>query len=343
MPDKITIRRPDDWHLHLRDGRILREVLPYTAEHFRRAIVMPNLVPPVTDAALAAAYRQRIVDADDSRSFQPLMTAYLTDKSDPEDLVRGYKDGILSAVKLYPAGATTNADQGVTDIKRVYPVFEKMQDTDMPLLVHGEVVGSEYDIFDREKIFLDTILGAIHATFPNLKIVLEHVTTRQGIEFVAAANDRVAATITPHHLMINRSTMFKGGIRPHLYCLPIAKRREHQLALREAATSGEQKYFLGTDSAPHAEDAKQSACGCAGIFNAGTAMACYAQVFDEENALEHLEKFASINGPNFYALPLNDDTLTLYRSDEALAQPDCVGVDRVHQFLPDTPVYWRVL
>ena len=343
MLDEITIRRPDDWHLHLRDGRILQEVLPYTAAHFARAIVMPNLVPPVTGAASAIAYRQRIKDAYSGDNFEPLMTAYLTDHADPDGLVEAHQNGVITAVKLYPAGATTNADQGVTDVEKVYPVFEKMQDTDMPLLVHGEVVGPEHDIFDREKIFLDTILAEIHERFPTLKIVLEHVTTRQGIEFVAAASDKVAATITPHHLMINRSTMFQGGIRPHLYCLPIAKRREHQQALREAATSGAAKYFLGTDSAPHAEHAKQSACGCAGIFNAGTAMACYAQVFDEENALENLEKFASINGPNFYGLPLNDGTLSLRRVNEPMAEPECVGQERIHQFLPDTAVYWRVV
>ena len=343
MPNEITIKRPDDWHLHLRDGPILGEVAAYTAAHFARAIVMPNLVPPVTDALSASSYRSRILAASGDSGFEPLMTAYLTDQSDPDELVNAYRDGIISAVKMYPAGATTNADRGVTDVKNVYPILEKMQTTNMPLLVHGEVVGDEYDIFDREKIFLDTILSTLHETFPALKIVLEHVTTKQGIEFVRGGGDNVAATITPHHLMINRSTMFKGGIRPHLYCLPIAKRQEHQQTLREAATSGSPKFFLGTDSAPHPEEDKQSACGCAGIFNAGTALACYAQVFDEENKLENLERFTSLNGPAFYGLPVNQDTVTLRRFDTPLDQPDPVGAGKIHQFLPDSPVYWQVV
>ena len=342
MHDEITIKRPDDWHLHLRDKQVLQDVLPYTSKDFARAIVMPNLVPPVTDAGGAIAYRKRILDADTSGAFQPLMTAYLTDHSDPNGLAQAYRDGVIVAVKLYPAGATTNADHGVTDIERVFPVFEKMQDAGLPLLVHGEVVGAEYDIYDREKIFLDTVLSRIHAKFPELKIVLEHVTTRQGIEFVEAASAKLAATITPHHLLINRSTMFQGGIRPHLYCLPIAKRAEHQQALRIAATSGAEKFFLGTDSAPHSQQAKQSACGCAGIFNAGTAMACYAQVFDEHDALDKLEQFASLNGPKFYGLPVNDGTLTLRKTANAMPVPETVGDDKIHQFLPDTPVYWQV-
>ena len=343
MPSEITIKRPDDWHLHLRDGAILGEVAPYTTAHFARAIVMPNLVPPVVDAASAVAYRSRILAASGDSGFQPLMTAYLTDQSDADELVNAFHDGVIAAVKMYPAGATTNADRGVTDVKNIYPVLEKMQETSMPLLVHGEVVGDQYDIFDREKIFLDTILSPLHETFPSLKVVLEHITTKQSVEFVNAGLDNIAATVTPHHLMINRSTMFKGGIRPHLYCLPIAKRHEHQLALRDAATSGSAKFFLGTDSAPHPEHDKHSACGCAGIFNAGTALACYAQVFEEEDRLENLEGFTSIHGPTFYELPVNEDTLSLRRLDQPLATPPPVGTQKIHQFLPDSPVYWQVV
>ena len=343
MTTEITIRKPDDWHLHLRDGRILHEVLPYTAKHFARAIVMPNLVPPVTDIASAEAYRERILAADGDRRFEPLMTAYLTDNSNGEELSKGFQLGVIRAAKLYPAGATTNAENGVSDVKKIYPVFEAMQKANMPLLVHGELVGDQYDIYDREKIFIDEILSAIHATFPDLKIVFEHITTKQGVEFVVQADEHLAATITPHHLLINRSTMFRGGIRPHYYCLPIAKRREHQLALRHAATSGSSKFFLGTDSAPHSESAKENACGCAGVFNAGTALACYAQVFDDENSLHHFENFAAANGPNFYGLPLNDARIRLEKLSSPLPSPDVVGLERIHQFLPDTPVYWRVV
>ena len=343
MSAEITIRRPDDWHLHLRDGRILREVLPYTAKYFARAIVMPNLVPPVTDIESAQAYRQRILAADTDSNFEPLMTAYLTDNSSGEELAKGFKQGILRAAKLYPAGATTNAEHGVSNVNKIYPVFEAMQDANMPLLVHGEVVGEQYDIYDREKIFIDEILSAIHNSFPNLKIVFEHITTKQGVEFVEQADEHVAATITPHHLLINRSTMFRGGIRPHYYCLPIAKRREHQLALRQAATGGNNKFFLGTDSAPHGEAAKESACGCAGVFNAGTALACYAQVFDDENALDNFEQFAAFNGPNFYNLPPNEGYLRLEKHATPLSSLDTVGQERIHQFLPDSPVYWRVV
>ncbi|MEM7465768.1 MAG: dihydroorotase [Pseudomonadota bacterium] len=343
MTQEITIRRPDDWHLHLRDGDILNEVASFTVKHFSRAIVMPNLVPPVTNGRLANEYRQRIVEAANDQRFTPLMTIYLTDNTDPSEVREAFEAGDITAAKMYPAGATTNADAGVTDVKKIYPLIDVMQSIGMPLLIHGEVVGHEYDVFDREKIFVDTILSAMHDAFPEQKIVLEHVTTADGVDFVKGASKLVAATITPHHLMVNRTTMFQGGIRPHLYCLPIAKRREHQLALRKAATSPSTKFFLGTDSAPHAEGDKQSACGCAGIFNAGTAMACYAQVFDEENALEHLERFASLNGPAFYGMPPNDDFITLRKLDAPVATPAPVGSERIHQFLPDTPVHWQVV
>ncbi|MGR8950726.1 MAG: dihydroorotase [Gammaproteobacteria bacterium] len=343
MSEEITIRKPDDWHLHLRDGDTLRNVLPYTTAYFKRAIVMPNLVPPVIDGESASAYRERILDAAGDAKFEPLMTAYLTDRTVPDELAAAHRNGFITAAKLYPAGATTNAESGVSDVKKIYSVFEAMQKTDMPLLVHGEVVGEQYDIYDREKIFIDTTLSRIHQDFPELRIVFEHITTAQGVEFVQQTNDHIAATITPHHLTINRSTMFRGGIRPHFYCLPIAKRREHQIALRHAATSGNEKFFLGTDSAPHSQAAKQSDCGCAGVFNAATALSCYAQVFDEENALDKLENFASINGPNFYRLPLNDGFITLQKQTEPLSTPETVGDERIHHFLPDTPVYWRVV
>ena len=340
---EITIRRPDDWHIHLRDGDVLKDVTPITATHFGRAIVMPNLVPPITTAKAASEYKARIISACHERSFEPLMTAYLTGNTDADALIAAHKSGTLTAAKLYPAGATTNSSAGVSSVQKIYPLIEKMADAAMPLLIHGEVVGEAYDIFDREKIFIDTILMPMRKHFPHLRVVLEHITTIQGAQFVQSHKQNTGATITPHHLTINRSTMFKGGIRPHLYCLPIAKRREHQLALREAATSGENCYFLGTDSAPHAEQAKLSACGCAGVFNAQTALPCYAQVFDEEGALDKLEGFSSIHGPNFYGLPLNEETITLRRGEEALAPPPPVGKEHIQHFLPDTPVYWRVL
>lgn len=313
-----------------------------TAATFGRAIVMPNLVPPVTTAAQAIAYRQRIIAACGRPQFTPLMTAYLTDNADPAALTQAHADGVFCAAKLYPAGATTNSESGVTDIKNIYRVLEAMEIAGMPLLIHGEVVGAEHDVFDREKIFIDKTLTPLRQKFAHLKIVLEHITTEQGVSFVQAHRKNTAATITPHHLMINRTTMFQGGIRPHLYCLPIAKRREHQVALRKAATSGDKRFFLGTDSAPHVEQAKQSACGCAGVFNAGTALACYAQVFDEENALENLEAFASLNGPAFYGLAPNEGTLTLRKASTPMTCPVPLGREKIHHFLPDTPVYWRV-
>jgi len=343
MSKEITIRRPDDWHIHLRDGEILNQVAPLSAAQFARAIVMPNLVPPVTTAQSARSYRERILAACSGTHFSPLMTAYLTDQTDPQDLTEGFRQGVLTAAKLYPAGATTNSDLGVTSIEKIFPVLTVMAEVGMPLLVHGEVVGADYDIFDREKIFIDEILSGVRERFPDLKIVLEHITTKQGADFVKSFRLNTAATITPHHLMINRSTMFQGGIRPHLYCLPIAKRREHQLALRAAATSGDQRFFLGTDSAPHSEQAKQSACGCAGVFNAHTAMSCYTQVFDEESALPYLEAFCSLNGPAFYGLAVNTDTITLRKESLPIATPAPLGEYNIHHFLPDTPVFWRVV
>lgn len=314
-PQRLTLRRPDDWHVHLRDGAMLASVVGYTARQFARAIVMPNLSPPVTNAAAAAAYRGRIMAAlAPGADFTPLMTCYLTDAADRADIEAGFADGIFTACKLYPAHATTGSAHGVTDIAALAPVFEAMERIGMPLLVHGEVTDSAVDIFDREAVFIDRVLTRLVADFPGLKIVFEHITTADAVAFVKASGPQVAATITPQHLHINRNAMFDGGIRPHAYCLPVAKREVHRLALRAAATSGEASFFLGTDSAPHLASAKESACGCAGIFNAPFAIESYAAVFDAEGALDRLEAFASENGPRFYGLPLNDGQITLERA-----------------------------
>lgn len=321
--DRITIRRPDDWHLHLRDGDMLRRVVAYSAERFARAIVMPNLVPPVTTTSMARDYRARIVDAlPEGLSFEPLMTVYLTDHTDADDLVRGHGDGTITAAKLYPAHATTHSEHGVTDIARIRRVLAAMERIGMPLLIHGEVTDLEIDVFDREAVFIERVLPPVVNDFPGLKVVLEHVTTEEGVAFVREAGANVAATITPHHLMINRNAMFADGIRPHMYCLPVAKRERHRLALRRAATSGDPSFFLGTDSAPHPVADKESACGCAGIFNAPVALECYAQVFAEEGALDRLEAFASVHGANFYGLPLNEGEITLMRGENRIAEPN---------------------
>jgi len=313
-PTTLTIRRPDDWHVHLRDGDVMRGVLPYTARQFARAIVMPNLSPPATITEAVAAYRDRIVAAlPAGMDFMPLMTCYLTDGSDPEDIARGFAEGVFVAAKLYPAHATTGSAHGVTDIANILSVLEKMQAIGMPLLVHGEVTDPAVDIFDREAVFIERILSGLLRDLPELKLVFEHITTEDAVAFVDSAGANVAATITPQHLQINRNAMLVGGIRPHAYCLPVAKREKHRLALRKAATSGSPRYFLGTDSAPHAVSAKESACGCAGIFNAPYALESYAMVFDEEGALDRLEGFASEHGPRFYGLALNEGTVTLER------------------------------
>jgi dihydroorotase len=322
--DTITLRRPDDWHIHLRDGAMMATVLPLTARQFARAIVMPNLAPPVTDIAAALAYRKRIVAALPAGSdFTPLMTAYLTDASDPAEIARGHEQGIFVAVKLYPAHATTNSAHGVTSIDRVMPVLERMAAIGMPLLIHGESTDPDVDVFDREAVFIDRTLAPLRRRVPELRIVLEHVTTAEAVAFVEAAGANLAATITAHHLMINRNAIFQGGIRPHLYCLPIAKREKHRLALRRAAISGRPQFFLGTDSAPHAIPTKETACGCAGIFTAPCALELYAEVFEEEDALDRFEAFASLNGPAFYRLPFNEDRVTLRR--EACLVPETVG------------------
>ncbi len=323
--DVLNLRQPDDWHVHLRDGDMLNFCADYTAHQFARAIVMPNLVPPITTEAMAAAYRDRIMAAlPEGRAFEPLMTAYLTDTIDPEEIARGFKSGVLTACKLYPANATTNSAHGVSDVTKIYGVLEKMQEIDMPLLVHGEVVSADIDIFDREAIFLEQILGPVMQAFPRLRVVLEHITTEESVRFVEDGPDTIAATITAHHLRIDRNDMLVGGIRPHAYCLPVAKRRKHREALRAAAVSGNPKFFLGTDSAPHQRKDKESACGCAGIFSAPNAMESYAKTFEEMDALDRLEGFASEFGPRFYQLPLNEGTITLRRKPQSI--PDTLTV-----------------
>lgn len=337
MTDTITIRRPDDWHVHLRDRAMLEAVVPHTARQFARAIVMPNLVPPVTTVEQAASYRDRIIAAAGA-GFTPLMTAYLTDQADPDELARGHADGVWVAAKLYPAGATTNSASGVTDIANIRPALARMEAIGMPLLVHGEVTDPAVDVFDREAVFIDRILTGLVTDFPALKIVFEHITTRHAAQYVADAPANVAATITPQHLHLSRNALFEGGLRPHTYCLPVLKREEHRLAVRAAAVSGSPKFFLGTDSAPHARGAKESACGCAGIFNAPYALESYATVFDEEGALDRLEGFASEHGTRFYGLPLNDGTVTLTRADQPV--PDRIG-DLV-PFHAGTSLGWRL-
>ncbi|WP_121118551.1 dihydroorotase [Croceibacterium ferulae] len=340
----ITIRRPDDWHVHLRDGDVLTGVTPYTARVFGRAIVMPNLVPPVTTAAMADDYRRRIMAAVPAGSgFTPLMTCYLTDSTSPVDVADGHAAGIFTAAKLYPAGATTNSASGVTAIRNIYPVLEVMQRIGMVLCVHGEVTDPEIDIFDREAVFIDRVLAPLLRDMPGLRVVMEHATTSQAVQFVEGAGDNIAATITPQHLHINRNAMLVGGIRPHAYCLPVAKREEHRQALRRAATGGSGKFFLGTDSAPHAKHMKESGCGCAGIFNAPHALESYLTVFDQEDALDRFERFASLAGPAFYRLPVNEGTITLVRSEQPVPQVlDAAGTTIVPFHAGET-IGWKIL
>jgi dihydroorotase len=332
----LTIRRPDDWHVHLRDGDMLERVAPWTARQFARAIVMPNLVPPVSTAEAAAGYRERIRAAAGG-DFEPLMTAYLTDEADPAELARGLEQGVWVAAKLYPAGATTNSANGVTAIRNIHPALERMQAIGMVLCVHGEVTDPDVDVFDREAVFIDRVLSPLVDDFPDLKIVFEHITTAEAADFVRDGPPTVAATITPQHLHINRNALFAGGLRPHAYCLPVAKREAHRLAVRSAAVSGSPKFFLGTDSAPHARSAKESACGCAGIFNAPYALESYAAVFEEEGALDHFEGFASGHGANFYGLPLNEGSVTLERVEQIV--PD--EVDGLVPFHNGESLKWR--
>ena len=323
----LTIRKPDDWHVHLRDGEMLQRVAPYTARQFARAIVMPNLSPPITSVEAARDYRKRILEVTQP-GFTPLMTCYLTDRTSPEEVARGHEEGVWIAAKLYPAGATTNSASGVTDMRNVYPVLERMQQIGMVLCVHGEVTEPDVDVFDREKVFIARVLMPLVKDFPALKIVLEHITTKEAVDFVRYG-ETVAATVTPQHLVMNRNSIFAGGLRPHAYCLPVAKREEHRLAVRQAATSGWPNVFLGTDSAPHARHAKENACGCAGIFNAPFAIESYATAFDEDGALDKLEAFASINGPRFYGLPVNEERVTLVR-EKILVADEIEGLVPFH-------------
>ncbi len=342
--DTVTLRRPDDWHVHLRDGALLQAVLPFTARAFARAIIMPNLVPPVTSVAAAEAYRGRILAAlPPGLDFTPLTTAYLTDDSDPAEIERGFRAGIFAAVKLYPAHATTNSAQGVTDIARTYRVLERMAALGMPLLVHGEVTDPDIDVFDREAVFIERVLAPLIRRLPQLKIVLEHITTKEAADFVAAAGETLAATVTAHHLLINRNALFAGGLRPHMYCLPVAKRETHRLALRRAATSGNAKFFLGTDTAPHPIADKERDCGCAGIFAAPAALEIYAQVFAEEKALDRFEAFASLNGPRFYGMPANERRITLARRPWRVPATVPTAAGPLRPFLAGEEIAWRLL
>jgi len=341
--ETLTLRRPDDWHVHLRDGAMLKAVLPWTARSFARAIIMPNLVPPVTTVAAAEAYRARILAAlpSDAR-FTPLMTCYLTDDTDPAEVERGYRAGVFAAVKLYPARATTNSAAGVADIAKTYRTLERMADLGMPLLIHGEVTDGDVDVFDREAVFVERVLTPLLARFSTLKIVLEHVTTEEAVRFVSAAGANLAATITAHHLMINRNALFAGGLRPHMYCLPVAKRERHRLALRRAATSGSPKFFLGSDTAPHPAREKESDCGCAGIFTAPAALELYAQVFAEERALDRFEAFAAVNGARFYGLAPNEARITLERRPWRVPSEIAAGDATLKPFLGGEEVGWRL-
>ena len=346
MAQSLTIQQPDDWHLHLRDGEVLKAVIPDTVRHFARAIIMPNLVPPVVKAADAASYRERIIAAlPEGSGFEPLMTLYLTESSSADDIAAAAESGLVKAVKLYPAGATTNSDSGVKDIDKVIPVLERMAEVGLPLCVHGEVTHADVDIFDREAVFIEKVLEPLRTRVPQLRVVMEHVTTSDGVDYVKSADSNLAATLTTHHLMINRNNLFKGGIRPHYFCLPIAKRRSHQLALRAAATSGDKRFFLGTDSAPHLDGAKESACGCAGVYNAPNTLSCLAQVFEEENALSHLEGFVSLNGPAFYGLPVNANSITLEKRAEPVLYPKKLQTTDgpVTVFDPECDLFWHVV
>ena len=345
MTQRITLARPDDWHLHLRDGAMLKGVLPETARHFARALIMPNLVPPVVTAAQAASYRDRILAAlPAGADFKPLMTLYLTETTDPADVATAAASGLVKAVKLYPAGATTNSHSGVKDFDKVQSVLEKMAEIGLPLCLHGEVTDAEVDIFDREAVFIDTVLDPLRRRNPDLRVVMEHITTAQGVDYARAGGANLAATITTHHLIINRNHILAGGIKPHYYCLPVAKRESHRLALRAAATSGEARFLLGTDSAPHVDALKEHACGCAGCFTATNTMALLAHVFEEEGALDQLEAFASLNGPAFYRLPVNETKITLVKHELLQSFPEKILTEAgpVTVFNPGFPVHWHV-
>ncbi|MFZ5961455.1 dihydroorotase [Thalassococcus sp. BH17M4-6] len=344
MTQRLTIRRPDDWHLHLRDGAMLAAVAPESARHFARAIIMPNLVPPVVTGAQAAAYRDRILSAlPDGADFTPLMTLYLTEETDADDLAAAHASGLITAVKLYPAGATTNSASGVTDFDKVRPVLERMAEIGCPLCVHGEVTDPAVDIFDREAVFIDRVLDPIRSKTPGLRVVMEHITTKQGADYARSGGPDLGATITTHHLVINRNHILVGGIKPHYYCLPVAKREEHRKALVAAATSGDASFFLGTDSAPHTDPAKLQPCGCAGCFTAPNTLSILAEVFDREGALDQLEAFASLNGPAFYRLPANEARLTLTKGDPVQYPPQLETDDGpVTLFDPGYALHWAI-
>jgi len=345
MTRELKIVRPDDWHLHLRDGTILNAVLPYTSKTFGRAIVMPNLTPPITSVKEAIMYKDRIFAAcPDDHKFEPLMTIYLTESTDFMDVAEGFSRNLISAVKLYPAGATTNSSHGINDFTKLYKVFENMEEIGCPLCVHGEVADPQVDIFDREHVFIDKVLDPIVNTFPNLKIVLEHITTQEAVNYVKSSEKNIVATITTHHLVINRNLILAGGIKPHYYCLPLAKRENHRIALLKAATSGNSSFFLGTDSAPHFDTHKESACGCAGCFTAPNTIPILAHLFEKEGSLEKLENFTSINGANFYNLPLNGDSITLIKEKDPIEFENKVSTPEgeITVFDPGFPVYWTV-
>jgi dihydroorotase len=343
MTDILTLTRPDDWHVHFRDGAAMQSVLPDTARVFGRAIAMPNLRPPVVTVADAAAYRARLLAAASGTAFEPLMTLYLTDNTRPDEIRRARASGFVHAVKYYPAGATTNSDSGVTDLGRAYPAIAAMEEAGLPLLLHGEVVDPEVDVFDREAVFIERHLTRLLRDFPRLKIVLEHITTLHAVEFVEAAPATVAATVTAHHLLYNRNAMFRGGIRPHMYCLPVLKRERHRQALVAAAISGSPKFFLGTDSAPHAAGAKESACGCAGIYSAHAAIELYAEAFADAGALDRLEAFASFHGADFYGLPRHSDTITLKRESWDAPATLRLGADALVPLRAGEAIRWRVV
>ena len=343
MTQTLSIRRPDDWHLHLRDADMLRAVLPHSAAHFARAIIMPNLVPPVVTAVQAAAYRQRILDAlPDGMTFQPLMTLYLTEETDPEDVAAAHASGLVKAVKLYPAGATTNSASGVKNFDKVRAVLERMAEIGLPLCVHGEVTDGDVDIFDREAVFIDRVLDPIRRATPGLRVVMEHITTSDAVDYARSQGPELGATITTHHLVINRNHILAGGIRPHYYCLPVAKREPHRLALRAAATSGEARFFLGTDSAPHTDPAKLQPCGCAGCFTAPNTLSILAQVFEQDSALDRLEQFVSLNGPAFYRLPANEDRVKLVKTPPSYPMQIDTAEGPVTVFDPDMALEWSV-
>ena len=341
----LSIRRPDDWHLHLRDGDMMAGVIGDTTRHFARAIIMPNLVPPVVTTQDAQAYRERIIAVvPASDRFEPLMTLYLTEHTSPDDVEEGKRSGLITALKLYPAGARTNSHGGVRDMDKAMPVLERMAKIGLPLCVHGEVTTPEVDIFDREAVFIETVLEPLRRRLPELKVTMEHVTTRDGIDYIRSADHNLAGSITTHHLIINRNAILVGGIKPHYYCLPVAKREEHRLALRAAATSGDRRFFLGTDSAPHVDPLKECACGCAGIYTSINTMSCLAHVFEQDGALDQLEAFASLNGPAWYGLAPNEDRITMVRRNDPVAFPAKIetGAGPVTVFDPMFPLHWDV-